>query len=393
MYGERTETGIGKIIVVALVTSILTIAAYSMFFQRSTTNQTISQQSVIQKTTQTSSPVKTNTGNVSILPNLFQQSSDKSINVSKSAIPAIVGISNERITNESLFNRGTKVEGFGSGVIVTANGLILTNQHVAGDKGNKSIVSLYGGRNVNGTTIWSDPMLDMAVIKVNETNLKYLPLGDAKNLQVGQPAIAIGNPLGLELQRTVTSGIISALNRTIQIGTGTDQAYMEDLIQTDASINPGNSGGPLLDLEGKVVGINTVKVSSAEGLGFAIPINVAIPVVNRLTKDGVFDEPYMGVYAYDNEVIPFIKNDYNTSDGVVVVKVDTTSPAYRAGINDGTIITKIDGKKVYTMLQLRECIYQKKPGDRINVSRIENGKEKTESLVLSRRTVTTMLTR
>lgn len=393
MYGERQGTGIFKIILVALVISFLSIGAYAMIFNRNTSNQTGTPQTVIQKTTQTSPPLQNSNEKISVLPNLMSLSGDATINVSKAAIPAVVGISNERITHTSFFDKGKKVEGFGSGVIVTSNGFILTNQHVAGDKGNKSVVSLFGGKNVEGTTIWSDAMLDMAVVKVNENNLKYLPLGDANGLQVGQTAIAIGNPLGLQLQRTVTSGIISALNRTIQIGTDTDQAYMEDLIQTDASINPGNSGGPLLDLNGKVIGINTVKVSSAEGLGFAIPINVAIPVVKSLTTDGAFDEPYMGVYAYDNEVIPFVKNNTNPNEGVVVVKVDTESPAYKAGINDGTVITSIEGKKIYTMMQLRECIYNKKPGERINVTSMESGNEKKFTLVLSRRTVTTMLTR
>jgi serine protease Do len=186
--------------------------------------------------------------------------------VAKIATAGVVGITVESIHEESLFDRNSNREiGVGSGVIVSSDGYILTNNHVAGGKNNKLTVSIADGRNVTGRVVWADPVLDLAVVKVDLTGLTPLVLGDATKLEVGEPAIAIGNPFGLEFQRSVTSGIISALNRTIRIETETGPNYMEDLIQTDASINPGNSGGPLLNSRGEVIGINTVKVSSAEG--------------------------------------------------------------------------------------------------------------------------------
>ena len=147
-------------------------------------------------------------------------------------------------------------------VIVSGDGYILTNHHVAGGRNKKIIVSLSDGREVEGTTVWSESVLDLAIVKVNADRLTEVPLGNSDEITVGEPAIAIGNPLGLQFQRSVTSGVISALDRTIKIETDEGYNYMEDLIQTDASINPGNSGGPLLNQKGEVIGINTVKVAS-----------------------------------------------------------------------------------------------------------------------------------
>ena len=179
---------------------------------------------------------------------------------------------------------------------------------------------------------WSDPVLDLAAVKINLTGLTPLPLGDATTLEVGEHAIAIGNPLGLDFQRSVTSGIISALNRTISIETENGLNYVEDLIQTDASINPGNSGGPLLNAKGEVIGINTVKVTSAEGMGFAIPINIMKPVVARLVESGKFEEPYMGMFAYDGQTIPYIDGKAKMQKASMSPMWTGTGPAYRAGI-------------------------------------------------------------
>ncbi|MCX7842742.1 MAG: trypsin-like peptidase domain-containing protein [Clostridia bacterium] len=295
--------------------------------------------------------------------------------VAKSASPGVVGISVLRVDSNSILDRNTAQKwGVGSGVIVTENGYILTNHHVAGGKSKRIVVSLEDGRNVDGVTQWSDPVLDLAVVKVNLTGLTAIPLGDAKALQVGETAIAIGNPLGLQFQRTVTSGIVSALNRTIKIDTDQGSNYMEDLIQTDASINPGNSGGPLLNSRGQVVGINTIKVSSAEGIGFAIPINVAVPIIKQYMNNGDFTEPYLGVFAYDKEVIPYLDGNLKLDKGIYVVNVDEKGPAYKNGIKLGCIITQVDGKDVNTMMDLRTYIYSKRPGDTINVTRIQKGK-------------------
>lgn len=291
--------------------------------------------------------------------------------VAKTATSGVVGITVEKVDSSKLFSSNAPVEyGVGSGVIVSSDGYILTNNHVAGGKSKRIIVSFADGRNEDGTTVWADPVLDLAVVKVNLTGLTPLTLGDASTLQVGEPAIAIGNPLGLEFQRTVTSGIISALNRTIKIDTDQGPNYMEDLIQTDASINPGNSGGPLLNSKGEVVGINTIKVTSAEAMGFAIPINVAKPIVSRFAKDGSFTETYMGLFAYDKSVIPYVDGNLNIDKGVYVAYVDEKGPAYGAGVRIGCIIRQVDGIDINTMMQLREYIYSKSPGDTINITHL-----------------------
>ena len=286
----------------------------------------------------------------------------------KSAMPGVVGISVLKVDGNSIFDRNTESWGVGSGVIVSTNGYILTNHHVAGGKNKRIIVSFEDGRNIDGTTVWSDPILDLAIVKVNATGLQPIPLGDANELVVGEMAIAIGNPLGLQFQRTVTSGIISALNRTIEIETEGGINYMEDLIQTDASINPGNSGGPLINSKGQVVGINTVKVTSAEGIGFAVPINIAVPIINQFVENGEFVEPYLGVFAYDKEVIPYIDPGKSLDKGVYIARIDENGPAYKSGLRVGCIIKEVDGKEVNTMMQLRTYIYSKRPGDIINIT-------------------------
>lgn len=314
--------------------------------------------------------------------------------VVKSAIPAVVGVSVLKVDESSIFDRNaTEKWGMGSGVIVTENGYILTNHHVAGGESKRIIVSLADGRNVDGVTVWSDSVLDLAVVKVNATGLATVPIGDSTKLQVGETAIAIGNPLGLQFQRTVTSGIISALNRTIKIETDEGTNFMEDLIQTDASINPGNSGGPLLNSKGELIGINTVKVTSAEGIGFAIPVNIAVPIIKHYIEDGEFQEPYLGVFAYDKEVLPYLDGSFNLDKGVYVAKVDESGPAYKKGIKVGCIITQVDGQDIYTMMQLRTIIYSKKPGDTINVTHVSNNKTKVVQITLGSKNRDGLLTR
>jgi serine protease Do len=314
--------------------------------------------------------------------------------VARSATPGVVGISVLKVDGKSLFDRDTSGKwGVGSGVVVSKNGYILTNHHVAGGKSKRIIVSFSGGKNVDGITQWSDPVLDLAVVKVNLDNLVTIPLGDSNAVQVGEQAIAIGNPLGLQFQRTVTSGIISALNRTIRIDTEQGANYMEDLIQTDASINPGNSGGPLLNARGQAIGINTIKVTSAEAIGFAIPINVTKPIISRFVSDGSFSEPYIGVFAYDREVIPYLDSSIRLDKGIYVANVDNTGPAARNGIKVGCIITQVDGKDINTMMQLRTYIYSKKPGEMITVTHMDEGKTMTSNIRLAAKEKDGLITR
>jgi S1-C subfamily serine protease len=274
------------------------------------------------------------------------------------------------------------IEGVGAGVIVHPTGYILTNDHVAGGNPTHITVILENGDELEGRTLWSDPTLDLAIVKVGAENLPAAALGDSDQLEVGDTAIAIGTPLGLQFQHTVTAGIISALNRTVQVPTERGQNFMEDLIQTDASINPGNSGGPLVNMRGEVVGINTIKVTSAEGIGFAIPINVAKPVIEHFIKEGSFVTPYIGIVGFDREMARYFKQDQNIQEGVYVVDIDERGPAYKAGVRVDDIITRVGNRKVTKMLDLRSAIYSYKVGDRVSMEIIRGGKRRTVTMVL-----------
>lgn len=274
--------------------------------------------------------------------------------------PAVVGITTTRIEKD-LQLQNQRVQGVGSGIIIDGKGYILTNNHVAGGA-QSLVVSLYDGRDVNGQTVWADPVLDLAIVKINANNLQVATLGDSKAVQVGQDAVAIGNPLGLTFQRTVTAGIISAVNRTIEVEKGT---FMEDLIQTDASINPGNSGGPLINIRGEVVGVNTIKVVSAEGMGFAVPVNVVKPVINKVTAGGNYGAPSLGLQSFDKELGKIF--NFTLAEGVYVYDCKDGECAHKAGIRKGDAILSIDGKAVNTPLELKEALNRAGAGATVNI--------------------------
>ena len=223
--------------------------------------------------------------------------------------------------------------------------------------------------------MWADENLDLAIVKISLNGLQYLSLGDSDNIKIGEKVYAIGNPIGVEFQRTVTSGIISGLNRTIKIEEEKNSNYMESLIQTDASINQGNSGGPLINTKGEVIGINSVKIESAEGIGFAIPINLIKPIIESFISTGKFEEAYLGIFAYDKEVVKYLKSDIDFDEGIYVVKISKDGPAAKTNIKMGDIITKIDGNSINKMSELRTYIYRKKPGDKITLTVNRQGKE------------------
>ncbi|MEE0866638.1 MAG: PDZ domain-containing protein [Clostridia bacterium] len=184
-----------------------------------------------------------------------------------------------------------------------------------------------------------------------------------------------GNPIGFEFRRTVTSGIISAKNRTIKIEEKDRQSYMTDLIQTDATINPGNSGGPLIYPNGDVIGINTIKITTAEGIGFAVPINIVKPIIESLKQTGNFEEATIGIYAYDKEVTPYLSNNLinKFSNGIYVAQITPNGPADNGELKEADIITSIDNIELNTMNDLREYIYTKKPNDNVTL-KITRGK-------------------
>lgn len=312
----------------------------------------------------------------------------------QNAAPAVVGLSVLKVESGAIFDKNPAEKwGVGSGAIVSPKGYIITNYHVAGGRNKRIVVSLADGRVIDGMTVWSEPVLDLAVVKINLPNLRILPLGDSNTLQVGETAIAIGNPLGLQFQRTVTSGIISGLNRTIQIDTEAGKNFMEDLIQTDATINPGNSGGPLLNSKGQIIGINTVKVTGAEGLGFAIPINIVAGVVHQFDQSGEFNDPYLGIFAYDKELMPYIDGNVAIDKGLYVSNIDEKGPASTSGIKVGNIITAIDGKEVNTMANLRSQLYTKKPNQEVELTILENNNSRNVKVKLGMKDGNSMLTR
>ena len=195
-----------------------------------------------------------------------------------------------------------------------------------------------------------------------------------------------GNPIGFEFRRTVTSGIISAKNRTIKLEEE-KSSYMTDLIQTDATINPGNSGGPLIYPNGDIIGINTVKISSAEGIGFAIPINIIKPIIESFKNTGNFEEAIIGIFAYDKEVIPYLDNNLlNSFDkGIYVASINTNGPAANSDLKEADIITSIDGKELNTMNDLREYIYTKKPNDEVTLQVTRGKINKEIKIVLGKK--------
>ena len=288
----------------------------------------------------------------------------------------VVGISKIENTGNSIFsNENITNLGLGTGVIVEKNGYILTNAHVSGEKYSKCYVTLVDGKTYEGQVVWSNVDIDMSIVKINQKNLQEAKLGNSDNIKVGETVYAIGNPIGFEFQRTVTSGIISALNRTIKFEEENKEVYMEDLIQTDATINPGNSGGPLINIDGEVIGINGVKITSAEGISFAIPINSVKGVIDSFKNNGKFDEPSLGVFAFDNSVLGYINENLKFTEGIYIESVNKNSAAEIAGIKEGDIILTIDDKTLKRMCDLRCYIYTKKPGDKVKLKIQRNYRE------------------
>lgn len=293
-----------------------------------------------------------------------------------------VGISLIKPTGSSIFNINLEENwGIGTGVIVSDKGYILTNQHLAQKKGGKLTVTLNSGKSVEGKVVWNEENIDLAIVKIDETNIQAVKLGNSDNLKIGNEVIAIGNPLGVEFQGTTTKGIVSGLDRTILFEEDGEKVFMEGLIQTDASINPGNSGGPLINESGEVIGINTVKITSAEGIGFAVPINIVKNVIKSYEEEDVFSEANLGIYAYDSYVIPYMETNNKFYEGIYVVSVDEGGPCGNTILEEGDIITKVDGININKMTKLREYLYSKKPGDKVVLS-VEDGESKTLEITL-----------
>ncbi|MGC9525738.1 MAG: HhoA/HhoB/HtrA family serine endopeptidase [Limnospira sp.] len=276
--------------------------------------------------------------------------------------------------------RERTVRGEGSGFIVGADGRILTNAHVV-DGATEVRVTLRDGREFEGQVLGTDPVTDVAVVKILADDLPTVSLGDSERLRPGEMAIAIGNPLGLE--NTVTMGIISATGRSSSDIGAPDKRV--SFIQTDAAINPGNSGGPLLNQRGEVIGMNTAIIQGAQGLGFAIPINRVENIADQLIAKGKVEHPFLGIQmvTLDPQVKEEINGDPNSGlkvdadRGVLIVRVVPGSPAHEAGLRSGDVIATIDGKAIKDAAEVQEAVENIGVGGRLQMELQRNGQIQT----------------
>ena len=288
---------------------------------------------------------------------------------------SVVGVTVRSVSN-TVFGGTSTSDSEGSGIIYTADGYIVTNYHVIVNSiSNQSISKVYvtlpnSDEEIEASIIGADSVTDIAVIKIQKEGLSAATFDDSNNLKVGELVVAIGNPLGRELAGSITVGYVSALNRTL---TSNGRTYK--LLQTDAAINPGNSGGALVSSSGKVIGINTVKIGATdvEGIGFAIPSNIAKPIVDELIKNGKIVRPYIGISGIsldDN-----MAKRYNLVKGVYVAKIESSSAAYNSGIKVGDVIVKIDDKEITTIEELNEIKNSKNVGDTVKITVYRDGKK------------------
>ncbi len=285
--------------------------------------------------------------------------------------------------------------GSGSGFIISTDGLIITNRHVVEDAAANYTVVLNDGSQFPATVIDRDTILDIAIIEIEPGyDLPYLQFGDSSALKIGQRVIAIGNSLG-EFSNTVSAGIISGLSRSIIAGGNGTTERLEGVIQTDASINPGNSGGPLLDITGKVIGVNVAVAADAENIGFAIPINSIVQIVESVTEFGEIRRPYLGVRyqmitdAEENEYpVTYgarIANDLQLTDGSIQPAIEPGSPAAKAGLKPGDIILEINGQRLDSGNTLQAEIQKYAVGDSIDLKYLRDGEEKVVQIILTER--------
>jgi len=293
--------------------------------------------------------------------------------------PSVVAI-NIKVTGYDIFNQPNTQEGAGSGWIIREDGIIVTNNHVV--EGATSIsVTLDDGRTfpVDATTVHTDPLSDLAILKIDATNLPAATLGDSSKLRIGDWVVAIGNSLGEGT--SATSGIVSALDVSLSV---TSSQTLYNLIQTDAPINPGNSGGPLVNMAGEVIGITSAKIASVgvEGMGYAISSQEAAPIIEQLVKTGYVVRPWLGVSLYP--VNQFVLQRYNLAvdKGAFVVNVASGSPADEAGLRVGDVITSFAGKEIDTVDDLIQAIRSAEIGQKVEITYWRGESQKTTSATL-----------
>ena len=299
------------------------------------------------------------------------------VRAAKAIGPTVVGITNKAVARD-WFNNPVETEGVGSGVIFKSDGYIVTNNHVI-NGAKELIVSLSDGRSLKGKVVGADEVTDLAVVKIDAKDLPTATFADSDQIVVGEPAIAIGNPMGLEFRGSVTSGVVSALNRTLD-----NSDSRVKLLQTDAAINPGNSGGALVNADGEVIGINSVKLAAngVEGMGFAIPSNTVQSVIKELMDKGYVARPYLGVSVFDPETAARYGYSLAIDKGVYVFKLVLGGPSDKAGLQRGDIILKADGDEVNSIGDLRAKVSAHKVGDTITLTIDRNNHERTVDVTL-----------
>ena len=322
----------------------------------------------------TTSQLSTSSSNTSNLVDISNYS-DTATAVASKVLPSVVGITVTYQIN-SIFGSGTQ-EGTGSGIIISEDGYILTNNHVVASSDRSSYyaiqeatgvkVNLYqDDQTYDATIVGTDAITDLAVLKIDKNGLIPATLGNSENVKVGEFVMAIGNPLGMDY--SVTTGVVSALDRSVSSDGVTYKA-----IQTDAAINSGNSGGALVNANGEVIGINTMKLAGngIEGIGFAIPISSTTNIINQLMKGEEVKRPYIGISG--SSVEDTVSEKYNVPKGIYVEVVYENSPAEKAGIQKGDIITKIEGKDVKSVGELNSIKYNYNIGDTVTLTIYKDG--------------------
>lgn len=396
---------LGGVIGGSLALGIYTFTPLGDHDSQDTAKQSSSQQQTQSVTaTSTSSESKKSSSSSSSSSAFKSEDSSKISDMVEDLSPAIVGITNlQAQSNSSLFGSSSSdssedtESGSGSGVIFkkeNGKAYIITNNHVV--EGASSLkVSLYDGTEVTAKLVGSDSLTDLAVLQISDDHVtKVAHFGDSSDLRTGETVIAIGDPLGKDLSRTVTQGIVSGVDRTISMSTSAGETSI-NVIQTDAAINPGNSGGPLLNTDGKIVGINSMKISEddVEGIGFAIPSNDVKPIAEELLSKGQIERPYIGVSMLDLEQVPQNYQEgtlglfgSQLNKGVYIREVASGSPAEKAGLKAEDIIIGLKGKEIDTGSELRNILYKDaKIGDTVEVKILRNGKEMTKKIKLDQK--------
>lgn len=301
--------------------------------------------------------------------------------VAEEVSKAVVGVSNLALQYNWTGDVEEVEAGSGSGVIFDERGYIVTNNHVV-QGSSKVRVSLADGREFTADIIGTDVRTDLALLKINGTNLPVATLGDSDTLRVGEQAIAIGNPGGLDFAGSVTSGIISGLNRPLI----TEEGLRFKLIQTDAAINPGNSGGALVNSEGKVVGINTAKISQTgfEGMGFSLPSNLVDSIIRQLMDKGVVERPALGLYLLRTVDAQFAEYNKLGVDYGVLVSPQSGGPAAAAGMAENDIVIAINGEKIADVYDLQDLVFAHQIGESVEVTAMRGSEKKVFTVILEK---------